>query len=303
MVRRDILDFRIDVVHGCQLRCIGCPNSLLKPKIQFITKEIFAACLKNMDVKSIHAVRPYVFGEPFLHPELPDLLAMLGEQPWTMKNMEVSTNGMAHNFDMIEELFKKGLVGQLSVSCDGDGTPESYEMHRPPAKWNKLMLFLETINEFRNRYAPDMQLNTRTICTNPDDYSRWRTVLEARGWNPTFRDWCDLPGSEKNQGKQLAGVKNELCEFVQLRSIFVDYDGTVIPCCSHPRAAVLGNLTEQTYTEIRSGIKRKEFLKKLKSSRIQMPICGQCNVSPLESKLKREWNHFHRKYIAPLKNK
>ena len=40
----------IDIVHGCQLRCIGCPNSLLQPKVQVMPVEDFDACLKNVDV-------------------------------------------------------------------------------------------------------------------------------------------------------------------------------------------------------------------------------------------------------------
>ena len=29
-----IYNLHFDIVHGCQLRCVGCPNSILQPKIK-----------------------------------------------------------------------------------------------------------------------------------------------------------------------------------------------------------------------------------------------------------------------------
>src|SRR5512136_2389955 len=43
-----------DIVHGCQLRCIACPNSTLESKIQMVTVEDFGRCLSNIDVERIH---------------------------------------------------------------------------------------------------------------------------------------------------------------------------------------------------------------------------------------------------------
>jgi len=56
-----------DIVHGCQLRCVGCPNSTLEPKIHRIPVEDFALCLGNIDVERIHTLRLYNYGEPLLH--------------------------------------------------------------------------------------------------------------------------------------------------------------------------------------------------------------------------------------------
>ena len=56
----------IDVVHGCQLRCVGCPNSLLQPKIVPVEPAFFARMLGNVDVERIHTLRLFNFGEPLL---------------------------------------------------------------------------------------------------------------------------------------------------------------------------------------------------------------------------------------------
>jgi len=69
--------FHFDIVQGCQLRCIGCPNSILLPKIDHITPEAFDVCLQNVDVKRVKVMRLFNFGEPFLHPDLKGLMDVL----------------------------------------------------------------------------------------------------------------------------------------------------------------------------------------------------------------------------------
>jgi hypothetical protein len=44
---RSIYNLHFDIVHGCQLRCTGCPNSTLQPKIKRISVEDFNACQKR----------------------------------------------------------------------------------------------------------------------------------------------------------------------------------------------------------------------------------------------------------------
>jgi len=65
-----IYNVHFDVVHGCQLRCVGCPNSTLKPKIKTIDPDFFGTCLRNIDVQQIHTFRLFNFGEPLLHKQL-----------------------------------------------------------------------------------------------------------------------------------------------------------------------------------------------------------------------------------------
>jgi radical SAM protein with 4Fe4S-binding SPASM domain len=58
--------------------------------------------------------------------------------------------------------------------------------------------------------------------------------------------------------------------------LFVDADGTVVPCCVHPRAFALGNLKAQRYSEILRSEARKKKLRELRTAKQKMPICGDC---------------------------
>ena len=161
-----------DIVHGCQLRCIGCPNSTLKPKIKTISVDDFSDCLQNIDVELVGHIRLFNFGEPLLHPNLPEILSKIPEQSWKYNHVEISTNAQHFDEDMLREIYKSKIVTVMAVSCDGNGTPEDYERLRPPAKWDKLMYFLTEVKKMRDEYCPNMQLRTRVICNNSEGKHR-----------------------------------------------------------------------------------------------------------------------------------
>lgn len=269
--------FHFEIVRGCQLRCVGCPNSTLQPKVERVEPDDFARCLANVDVDHVAYLRLFNFGEPLLHHDLAGILSRIPEQKWSVGRVEISTNAQFADWNQISDALKTGVLGQLVVSCDGDGTPEAYERLRPPSRWEKLIEFLERAKTLRDQYQPGLQLITRTICDAPEHQQRWRTVLEPRGWTPEFRDWMYLPESSVNMTKHALAVPKKVCSFQAVSDrLYVDFDGTVVPCCAHPRAAVLGNLREQSYNEIIRAQARARFLDTMGKDRSSMFVCNSC---------------------------
>lgn len=290
---RTIYALHFDIVHGCQLRCVGCPNSTLKPKIRRISVEDFRLCLGNIDVEQIHTMRLFNFGEPLLHKQLADILAVIPQQSWKASIIEISTNAQRVEWDDFENALKQEVVNRLVVSCDGDGTPEAYERLRPPSKWSQLIEFLERVRTMRDRWSPALQLITKTVVRNAEDKQRWNDVLLPRGWTPEYRGWMALPESEQNMTGREVKVPSGPCVFLaepeefgahpwhgEIRLLYVDADGTVVPCCFHPRAGVFGNLREQKYSDILNGQRRAAFRNAMARDRASMPICNQCEVGP-----------------------
>lgn len=277
MIPRAIDKLGFDVVHGCQLRCIGCPNSTLKPKIRQIAVADFGRALRNIDVAHVGLFRLFNFGEPLLHDDLPDILAEIPRQAWRAGTIEISTNAQYHDFPLFAAALRTGVLTRLVVSCDGDGTPADYERLRPPGKWEKLIEFMARMRELRDRHAPRLALMTRTICTDPAAQERWRRILAPLGWIPEFRDWQYLPESQSNMlGRELR-VPAAVCSFVKPGNrLYVDWDGTVVPCCVHPAAGNFGNLLSHRYSELLAGTRRIEFMGRLHSARAAMPICNRC---------------------------
>lgn len=269
--------FHFEIVRGCQLRCVGCPNSTLQPKVKRIEVEDFDFLLGQVDVDQVAYLRLFNFGEPLLHRDLAGILECIPRQDWSVGRIEISTNAQFVDWDDLEAAFRTRILTHISVSCDGDGTPEDYMRLRPPSRWDKFIEFLERAYELRERYCPEMELMTRTICTDATAQARWRSVLEPRGWEPEFRGWLYLPDAELNMTGQEVVAPRRVCSFQAVHSrLYVDWDGTVVPCCAHPRAGVLGNLRESTFNEIMHARARAGFLAQMQADRSSMPICNAC---------------------------
>ena len=265
----------IDIVHGCQLRCIGCPNSTLKPKIEYCDPVYFGKMLNNIDAK-VEILRLYNFGEPMLHPQLNDIVEIVGKSKLKPKQVEITTNGQYWNNDIFERTFSQKIVTHLYVSCDGDGSIEDYERLRFPAKWKNLIEFMSYIRNLRDKISPNMYLGTRTIADN-NSKDFWRYNLKRMGFIPEFRKWSTRTDTENAPWKKRK-VPDGLCKFVRNNdSLYVDYDGTVVPCCIHPKAGIYGNLLENKASKIL--INRNGFAGIMQTNRKTMDICGKCTKS------------------------
>ena len=270
-----------DIVGGCQLRCVGCPNSTLRPKAKPISLADFARCLANVDVDRIERLQLFNYGEPLLHPDLPGIFRVLADRKDRIGSIEISTNAQFVRWKQLEEVMHMKLLTRLAVSCDGDGTPASYERHRPPAKWPKLIEFLARVSEMKNRIDPDLELITRTVIADRRAIPRWTSVLEPLGWKPEFRGWKILPQSAENPSGRETVPGQGVCIFVERRThLYVAGDGAVVPCCVHPRAGVFGNLMTSKWSEILNGPGRSHFVDELESNRSAMEVCSACEFGP-----------------------
>lgn len=272
-----------DIVKGCQLRCVGCPNSTLLPKVERIPVDFFRRCLRNIDVDEIGVLRLFNYGEPLLHDDLPGILRAIEAQRWTVGLVELSTNAQHVDWEQLERALETGVLGRLVVSCDGDGSPESYEALRPPAKWERLLLFLEKIAELRARLGSKIQLVTRTTISRAADMERWDAILAPLGWAPEYRGWKYLPGSAQNMTGREPVPGRGVCKFLTPDQCYVDFDGVVVPCCAYPRAGELGSLAHRTFSEILAGEERLGFVTRMATDRRAMPVCSGCEYGPPEN--------------------
>lgn len=280
-------EFHFEIVRGCQLLCRGCPISGLRPKVGRTEVDVFASCLRHVDVDSVGVLRLFNYGEPLLHDDLPGILREIPQQRWTVGEVEISTNAQWVDWASFEEALRMNVLTQLVVSCDGDGSPESYEALRPPSRWSKLLEFLEGARRLRDLHSPDLKLITRTIVPEwstlrpePPEVeptrARWRQLLRPLGWEPELRPFYYLPDSTENMTGRALEPATGRCRFVEPRYLYVDWEGTVIPCCAHPGAGALGSLRHETLSQIRAGSARASFIAKLENDRQSMAVCGDC---------------------------
>ena len=125
--------------------------------------------------------------------------------------------------------------------------------------------------------APSLQLVTRTVIGSPDDKERWNAILATRGWQPEYRPGMSLPEATVSLAPGPVAFGTAVCSFLNDRErLYVDWDGTVVPCCAHPRAGELGNLANAKYSEILAGRQRARMAAEMARLRAKMPVCGKC---------------------------
>lgn len=289
-----IFMLHIDIVHGCQLQCVGCPNSTLMDKVKRVEVNHFAKILNNIDVEHIHTLRLFNFGEPLLHRQLDQIVAQIPKQKWKASIIELSTNAQYTDWENFEKMLKLQVVNKIAVSCDGDGSKEKYEALRPPGKMEKLMTFLERTKALCEKWSPATELVTRTIVETEQDKQNWLNILTPMGWTPEFRKWMILPEAKENPSQRQVQKTDGKCFFMadpsefknhswhgDINLLYVDYDGTVVPCCLHPQAGKFGDLSKHKYSKIYNSAQRFEFKQTMETGRENMSICGQCEVGPV----------------------
>jgi len=239
---KHIFMLHFDIVRGCQLRCIGCPTPVIEPKVTRISIEDWAKCLANIDVERVNILRLYRSGEPLLHKQLAAIVAEVPKQRWKASVVEISTNGQWVDWAQFEEMMRLEVVNKLVVSCDGDGTPEDYERLRPPSKWEKLEEFLERARILRDRWAPAMQLCTRTIVKTRKDADRWSSsCARAAGCRSSAAGWrCGGQGephgrivmAPRGHCVYMADAKEFIHNpwFGEMNLLYADADGSVVTC-------------------------------------------------------------------------
>ena len=281
-----VAQLHIEIVGGCQLRCLGCPNSTVESAVRHMSVEDFISCINNVDVKEVLDFRLFNYGEPLLHPDLTGIgRALEDHAKFSIRNLEISTNAQTSNFDALESFLRQGQLTTLVISCDGDGTADSYERLRPPAKWSKLLRFFEYISELRNRCLPDLRVITRNIIEKPADAVRWREVLASYGIEAEFRGWKQLPQASQNMTGRKFQKASGICFFVQDPGrLFVNYQGHVVPCCVHPNAGFFGDLKSQLFSDMLTSEARADFCGQLQNSRNLMTVCAQCEFGPDDNK-------------------
>jgi radical SAM protein with 4Fe4S-binding SPASM domain len=213
-----------------------------------------------------------------LHDNLPAIIDQLEQsRGFSIGELELSTNAQHVRWDQLEEVFRHQRLNRLVVSCDGDGSPSSYERLRPPSKWSKLMTFLTRARELRDRHCPTMELMTRTVIFDVTDMARWRAILDPLGWRPEFRWWINLVDAAEDLSQRPWAPGQGVCPFVGPNlQLYVDSTGTVVPCCAHPGASHFGNLQTQRWSEIFAGGKRGAFINALQHDRASLDVCSKC---------------------------
>jgi len=294
----------LETTNYCNLDCSFCNRKEVIGALQHMPLPKFRQMLENIKHHPIEEAKLMGMGEPMLHPQFDEICKTFKEY-FPNAFLIVATNcqypirpdtKMGRKFN---ESMK--YIDLLYFSIDG--YKDSYERDRAPAKWNKLMSFLE-------HFKPMERHGCRVTCNyvvNPDNVYDIKTIKEeivdvyeleelrlniAQEWSedknmPGGYTQKDIKYLRDNWKDNLKG-KEEWdfpdCFWVK-EGIYTTVEGHVKMCCLNTGAEPFGNLFDTSIEDIRNS---KDFQAVQQGCATNNPTshCATCSYKELAPMLK-----------------
>lgn len=267
----------IETSSVCNLNCPMCyritetfKNSAVK---QFMDFNLFKKIIDDCAANNIYAVRLSYRGEPFINPEIIDMIKYAKQA----KIPEVSslTNGTAITLEMFEEIIKSGL-DWLTISFDG--LYGKYEEIRKPAKfievYEKIKKFSKLKNKF-NSVKPVLKIQSIWAQIKDDPqafYDAFSPYVDSIATNPLI-DYNRTLNDE-----QIVFEEKFDCPFIWQRLTILS-DGRIPLCINDENAKyIIGNIKDSLISEIWNGKAFNEARKihALNKGLELLPVCSHC---------------------------
>lgn len=298
----------LETTNYCNLKCSFCNREEVIGALQHMSIKNFRQILEKLKNHPIKEAKLMGMGEPLLHPQF-DIICKLFKQYFPDAFLIVATNCQypinpgTKMHDKFQECMK--YIDLLYFSIDG--YKESYERDRSPAKWSKLISFLDNF-KLMNRFDCKVTCN---YVVNPDNVYDIEIINDkivnkykleelriniAQNWSEdesmpggyTLQDIDYLRTNWQNniKGKDKWDFKD--CFWVK-EGIYVTVEGEVKMCCLNTGARSFGNML---YTDL-DRIRTSDRYFKVKNGCVTnkpSEHCVKCSYKelvPLLSKIKQ----------------
>ena len=271
----------VEITNVCNLRCDFCPGTARPPAT--MEPAFFGRVLAQV-APLTRQVCLHVLGEPLLHPQFPEIMALCAEAG---VEVNLTTNGvllgrredvLLHapalrqvNFSLQALQTPEGVDGPaLTAILDFcrralDARPELYvnlrlwtleNLQAPGGAFNALVL--DRIGEGLGMTRPDLPRGRKSLRLTGRVYLHADTVFQWPG---------DTPAAESGHG---------FCHALSTHCAILA-DGTVCPCCldSDGRLA-LGSLREAGLNEILASPRARAMLEGFARGELVEPVCRGC---------------------------
>jgi radical SAM protein with 4Fe4S-binding SPASM domain len=281
----------IEPTTSCNLRCPQCPSGLRE-----FTRDT-GMLQKDLNIKVIDELAPsltyityYFQGEPYLNREFLDMVSYA-----TSKNIYTATSTNAHYLtpEISQQTVESGL-SRLIISIDGTDQ-ESYSRYRVGGHLEKVIDGTKNMVLAKKKYGKGPIIIWQFIAFkhNEDQIPELKKLAKKVGIDKLViktaqiydfeNDDNLIPTNDKlSRYKKQNGkyeIKNKLLNHCWRlwQGCVITWDGKVAPCCFDKDAShQLGDLSNQSFTEIWNNSKYSSFRKLVLKSRKNIDICQNC---------------------------
>ncbi len=292
----------LETTNFCNLKCTFCNREEVIDKLTHMDIDKYKSMLEKIKDYPIEEAKLMGMGEPFMHPKFYEVCKLFKEY-FPNAFLIVATNCQYRFSTKFEEALK--YIDLLYFSIDG--YEESYEKFRPPAKWPKLIKFLD---DFKNANRHNCRATVNYV-VNPDNVKDIEKVYNnivlpyqleelrlniAQNWsedesinaNGGYRQE-DIEYLQKNWLQNIKGKSNwtfDKC-FWPNDGLYVNVYGDVLMCPLNTGAKPFGNLF---YDEVEKIRKYEDFKNVRVGCKSNNPTdhCKNCSyyeLSPILTKL------------------
>lgn len=283
----------IEPTTSCNLRCPECPSGLrsFSRPTGMMELKLFKTIIKEI-YKSLSYLILYFQGEPYLNPAFLEAVRYADDL-----NIYTSTSTNAHFLTKVNalETVKSGL-SRIIISMDGTNQ-ESYEKYRIGGNFEKVIQGTHNLVEAKKQLkinSPYIILQFLVFKHNMHQIPEIKRIAKTLGVDKlelktaqvyNYEKGSDLiPDDNKFSRYQQNGndnykIKNDLLNkcWKMWHSCVMTWDGNIVPCCFDKDAKyTMGNIQEQSFSEIWNGEKYQDFRSRLFTNRKEIDICRNC---------------------------
>lgn len=294
----------IETTNHCNLSCSFCNRDEVIGSLQHMSLEKWSNFLDKIKHHPIKEAKLMGMGEPFMHPQFGKVTKMF-KDTFPNSYLIVATNCQYKITFNFREAIKNIDMLYLSI----DGYESNYERDRPPAKWSKLLNFLEQLDTV-DRGNCNVVINYVVNTQNVEDIEKVKKLGESHGineirlniaqtWDPDEsivndnRTW----GYTEDQIKELKekwqsfikGKSNwdyDQCFWVK-NGLYTTVEGHIKTCCMNTAAEPYGNVFDGDLDSYRLS-ENYQKVKRGCESKVPDSHCKNCSykdLSPLLSEL------------------
>ena len=282
----------IDVCSVCNFSCNFCfhadKQEIRNSGVSFGRMDLalfrkIIADLKRFPEK-IKKVRLFEFGEPLLHPDLPEMIRAIW-QSGVAEYVEITSNGVLLTPELNLKLVEAGL-SRINISVDGVTEEKYREIARYPLKMDEFLANLKHLYEHRGGCHIYIKLADDGTLTKEEE-ERFFTLfgdlcdeIFIERLSPIWRDTeinSAMAGSVGPYGQPLE--YKTVCPLIFTRMV-INYDGVVVACCvDWKRQYVIGDVSRESVYNIWNGAALRELqLRHLKGEREAVDLCRGCTA-------------------------
>ena len=277
-----------ELTNNCNLQCPGCASGsgLMRRKRGFMDIELFKKVMKELD-PFLYNVNLYFQGEPMLHPLFFSFVANC-----LKSNCVVSTNGHFLSEESSEQIVRSGLK-KLIVSLDGMDQ-ETYSAYRVNGRVKSVLEGLINVTQAKKKHNSSLKIEIQLLVNRFNENQIPAVRQFARSLQASLSlksmqlidkenidSWLPLEGRFRRY-KIMEGeytIKNSLpdrCARLWFNPV-ITWDGKVVPCCFDKDAEyIMGDLNQDTFSEIWNGPKYMIFRKRILMGRNMIEMCRNC---------------------------